>query len=134
MSGRLLLEASHLEAILRQVNEQAPLEACGLLAGKDGRVQAVLPVENVLRSPVRFRMRPEDQLKAFNWIEEHDLDLLAIYHSHPAGPPYPSMTDIEEAAYAVAYLICYPEAGTWQVRGFRIEVEKFKPIELAKIE
>ena len=38
-------------------------------------------------------------LKVFEWAEKHDQILLAIYHSHPNGPEYPSPTDLEEDYY-----------------------------------
>ncbi len=51
------------------VQAHAPLEACGLLAGKNNRVEKVLLIENQAKSRVKFRMDPKEQLKAFNWIE-----------------------------------------------------------------
>jgi len=43
----------------RYMVAQAPLEACGLLAGKMGVVDAVLPVKNAAGSAVHFRMEPD---------------------------------------------------------------------------
>lgn len=103
-----------------QVERESPLEACGLLAGREGRVQAVLPVTNRLASPSRFVMEPVEQLRAFQWIEDNDLELLGIYHSHPAGPRDLSETDIAEAAYAVVHVIWSPLGGEWQPRAFRL--------------
>lgn len=81
-----------------------PEEACGLLGGSfqtgaGVQAQVVLPVANTLHSPVRFRMDPEEQLKAFYWLDEHALDLVGIFHSHPSGPEHPSATDLTEFAY-----------------------------------
>lgn len=105
----------------RHVAAQAPLEACGLLAGKGNRVEVVLRVRNAERSPVRFRMDPQEQWEAFQWIEAHGLDLVGIFHSHPAGPETASVTDISEAAYEVAYVIWAPTQGRWAARAFWIE-------------
>ena len=73
-------------------------------------------------------MDPVEQLRAFDWMETHGLDLLGIYHSHPAGPETASATDIAEAAYPVVQIIWSRESlqmegagGTWQARGFWIE-------------
>lgn len=96
----------------------APLEACGLLAGKNDSVEKVFLISNQARSAVRFRMDPAEQLRAFNWMESNGLDLLGIFHSHPAGPATPSPTDIQEAAYPVVHLIWSRSQGNWLARGF----------------
>ena len=66
-------------------------------------------------------MDPAEQLRAFNWIESHRLDLLAIFHSHTAGPETISATDIAEATYPVVQLIWSPSNEVWRARGFWIE-------------
>jgi proteasome lid subunit RPN8/RPN11 len=82
----------------------------------------VVGIENELHSPVRYRMRAEGQLRGFRLLEEQGLDLLAIFHSHPAGPPVPSARDIAEAYYPEALtVICSPGADSWNLRGFWIE-------------
>lgn len=99
----------------------APMEACGLLAGVNDRVAKVLFVRNQAQSPVRFVMEPYEQLQAFEWIESRSLDLLGIFHSHPAGPETVSPTDIAEAAYAVVHVICARSQDRWGLRGYWIE-------------
>lgn len=103
------------------VNTHVPLEACGLLAGKNDRVEDVLLIRNQAQSPVRFVMDPYEQLNAFEWIESNELDLLGIFHSHPAGPETASPTDIAEATYEVVNIICSQANGQWKLRGFWIE-------------
>ena len=103
------------------VARQAPLEACGLLAGKNDRVEEVIFVRNRAQSPERFVMDPYEQLKAFDWLESNGLDLLGIFHSHPNGPETLSATDIAEAAYEVVHLIWSLHGKTWELRGFWIE-------------
>lgn len=109
------------EEMLRHVAGQAPLEACGLLAGRDGQVEKVLLVRNQAQSPVRFVMDPYEQLAAFEWIDAQGLELIGIFHSHPDGPMGASATDIEEAAYEVVHIIWSRLEGTWRLRGFWIE-------------
>lgn len=118
---QLILPREHVQEIVAYVSAHAPLEACGLLAGKNDRVEKVLFVRNQAQSPVRFVMDPYEQLAAFEWIDSRGLDLLAIFHSHPAGPETPSPTDIAEAAYAVVHVICSRGRDQWNVRGFWIE-------------
>lgn len=107
--------------MVTHVDSLAPLEACGLLAGKDSRVESVIGVTNQAQSPVRFVMDPIEQLHAFEWIDSQGLDLLGIYHSHPAGPETVSPTDIADSAYAVVQVILSRVEGSWRARGFWIE-------------
>ena len=60
----LKIQPVHWQSMHRHVKAQAPLEVCGLLAGKQNVVEAVLKVRNAEQSPVRFRMDPEEQLNA----------------------------------------------------------------------
>ena len=98
-------------AMCVHVKNNAPLEACGLLAGKNNSVEKVFFITNQAKSPVKFRMDPTEQLNALEWIDSNGLDLLAIFHSHPTGPEMVSATDIEEAAYPVVNIIWSPNNG-----------------------
>ena len=118
----------------RHVARRAPLEACGLLAGNDCRVEIVLPIANAVQSRVRFRMEPLVQLYAFDWIETHGLELVGIFHSHPTGPGTPSQIDFDEAAYPVAQVIWSRHGKGWQARGFWIELDQAAEILLQIIE
>jgi proteasome lid subunit RPN8/RPN11 len=121
MKRQLIISKKHWQEILEYVEQNAPFESCGLLAGKNGQVEKVILVRNQAQSAVRFVMDPYDQLKAFDWIESNQLDLLGIFHSHPAGPETASATDIAEAAYEVVHLIWSRNQDHWKVRGFWIE-------------
>jgi len=74
-------------------------------------------------------MNPYEQLKAFDWIESNGLELIGIFHSHPAGPETASVPDIAEAAYAVAHVIVSRTGANWKARGFWIQ--NGKSIEVA---
>jgi proteasome lid subunit RPN8/RPN11 len=130
MAEKLILKRSHWQAMRRQVSRHFPLEACGLLAGKDGRVETALGIPNVERSQVRYRMEPGAQWRAFQRMENAGLDLVGIYHSHPQGPDHPSETDIAENMYPAAQIILYRVEGRWQARAFRIEGGKANEIAL----
>lgn len=98
-----------------------PEEACGLIGGRDRKVDLVLPVINELHSSIRYRMDRIDQLKKHIWLEGHHLELLGIYHSHPNGPNIPSETDVTEFFYPKAVsVIWFLKDERWHVRGFRI--------------
>ena len=82
--------------MVAHVLTQPALEMCGLLSGREGVVDRVWPVPNALRSPVAYRMDGPEFAAAMIGCE---FEPLGIFHSHPAGPPVPSPTDIAEAAY-----------------------------------
>ena len=64
-------------------------------------------------------------------MEQADWELLGIFHSHPAGPPTPSPTDVAAAYYPdSAYLICSPGLVDWQMRAFEIRDGGVREIEL----
>ena len=126
----LEIPRQHWDEMLRHIDRLAPLEACGLMAGFDNRVTVTIPVPNELSSPVRFRMEPQGQLAAFEQIDAAGLALLAIFHSHPQGPPVPSPTDIAEAMYPVVNIICHRLDGVWRARGFWIESDQFEEVVL----
>jgi len=121
MIQQLFLTSAQWAEIQHHVSAQSPLEACGLLAGKNDSVEEIICVTNQAQSEVRFVMDPYEQLSAFQWMESHHLDLVGIFHSHPSGPETASPTDIAEAAYAVVHVIVSPRGTSWGARGFWIE-------------
>lgn len=126
----LTLTHEQLIQVIEHVDRQKPLEACGLLAGKDSRVEKVIGVSNQAQSPVRYVMDPVEQLKAFEWIDSNGLELLGIFHSHPSGPETVSPTDVAEAAYAVVHVILARREDAWKARGFWIEKDSFREVTL----
>ena len=78
---------------------QLPAECCGLLAGKSGRILQRYELRNELASPVAYQADPRDLFVAFREMRERELDLVAIYHSHPSSPARPSRIDLEQNYY-----------------------------------
>jgi [CysO sulfur-carrier protein]-S-L-cysteine hydrolase len=130
MTSTLELSQTLLQDLIRYVDQHLPLEACGLLAGRETRAEKMIGVLNLVQSPVRFVMDPYEQLHAFDWIDSHGLDLIGIFHSHPTGPETASATDILEAAYAVVHVIFSRTGTQWKARGFWIENGKASEVAL----
>jgi proteasome lid subunit RPN8/RPN11 len=132
----LTLSEEHCAALLAHAEAVRPNEACGLLAGWGGRACRVYPVENIHHSPTVYEMNPAQQLAAFLYMEAAGWDLIAIYHSHPAGPAEPSPTDIAQAYYPDSvYVIVSPLPGAlgapaWRVRGFKIEARQVSEVSI----
>jgi proteasome lid subunit RPN8/RPN11 len=134
MISQLTISKILLQEMLDHVTRHAPLEACGLLAGREDQVEKMIGVRNQAQSPVRFVMDPYEQLSAFDWIDSNGLDLLGIFHSHPAGPETVSATDIAEAAYEVVHVILSRTGDIWKARGFWIENGMAQEVALQIIE
>ncbi len=100
-----------------------PNEACGLLAGKEGRPVKFFPMSNQDASPVSYRLDPKEQLRVFDEIDDEGWELLAIFHTHTHSEAYPSETDRRQAFYPeAAYLVMsLSDRANPQLRGFRIE-------------
>lgn len=102
-----------LEKIIAHAFQEYPLECCGLLAGKNNNILKVYPMKNTERSSSSYFMDPEEQYQVFKEIEQENLELTAIYHSHPHTPAYPSPKDIDLAFYPDTFMIiislCQPQ-------------------------
>jgi len=134
MINKLYLREEHWNAMLADILERLSEEACGIVAGIGGTSSAVFPVTNVLHSPVRYLMDPEEQLAVFNQIEDQDWQLLAIYHSHLQGLERPSPTDVNEAYYPeLVNLIWSNTIGEWNCRGFSIQKGQVASIPVVRL-
>lgn len=133
-SKTLWLTDTQLETMVTEATTYAPEEVCGLLAGKHGHTLEVILTTNLLHSPVRFRMDPQEQFQAFQIIEQRGWDLLAIFHSHPHGPATPSPTDIKESYYPdVVTLILSREGDEWVCRGFNISNNEVEEVSICQV-
>jgi len=82
----------------------------------------VFPVRNAAASPLRYEMDPKDQLAVFEALDDAELDVGAIYHSHTRSDPLPSQTDINLAFYpdALYVIVGVKDPGHDDVRTWRI--------------
>jgi proteasome lid subunit RPN8/RPN11 len=112
------------QRMVAHAQEEAPNEACGLVAFRDGVAERYLPGENALASPYRFELRPRDPTDFF--LEDEGYEL-AVFHSHPETAPRPSRTDIaniglwEGRPYLILGLATGDLAG-WRIRDGGVEV------------
>lgn len=118
----LILTRALLDEMVGYVDGLWPEEACGLLAGQDGRATRLYPVENIFHSPVAYEMDPLAQIRAMLDMEAGGAELLAIFHSHPHGPARPSQTDVAQAYYpdAFQFIISLADRQHPSVRAFTI--------------
>jgi proteasome lid subunit RPN8/RPN11 len=79
-------------ALEEHAEAEAPNEACGLVALRDGVAERYIPCVNVAASPYRFDLRVPDPELIFE-LEEEGREL-AVFHSHPTDSASPSRTDL----------------------------------------
>jgi proteasome lid subunit RPN8/RPN11 len=109
--------------LVEHARDEAPNEACGLIAFRDGVAERYLPGENTLQSPYRFELRPRDPNDFF--LEDEGYEL-AVFHSHPETAPRPSQTDVaniglwEGRPYLILGLASGKLAG-WRIQDGRVE-------------
>jgi proteasome lid subunit RPN8/RPN11 len=133
VTDHLELPAALRDAIVSHARAEVPKEACGLVAGRDGRATRVIRCVNVHPAAVtRYTIDPREQLRAFRDMEANGEDLVAIYHSHPATQAYPSPTDRAESHYpeAIYVLVSLRDAAP-DVRAFRIRDGWVREVDLA---
>lgn len=94
----MILTRRQLDQLIAQARRDAPHETCGMIGGKDGRALKIYPIKNVAANKViHYLMDGADQIAAMQDMDEQGYDILAIYHSHPVSPAYPSPTDRRDA-------------------------------------
>jgi [CysO sulfur-carrier protein]-S-L-cysteine hydrolase len=111
--------------------EDAPNECCGMIASRDGEAVELYRAVNAAASPLRYEIDGAEQYRIQMQIDDADLDLGAIYHSHTRSEPYPSQTDINLAFYPDAlYLIVGVAGEPPEVRAFTIREGRVSEDEL----
>ena len=71
-----------------------PREACGLLLGEQARISSARLCANVHPDPERhFEIDPRALIAAHRAAREGGPEIIGYFHSHPMGPPEPSVTD-----------------------------------------
>jgi len=121
-----LPEKIYLE-MLKEAERQEPLEACGLLAGKDMRVRKFYHLTNIEQSAVHFTMDPAEQFQALKDARHHGWEIIAVWHSHPATPPRLSEEDQKLAFMPdISYVVLSLAKGSRaKIRSFRLQQNEF---------
>ncbi len=102
----LRIQRSVVRDILGHGKREAPLEACGYLAEKDGIIIRHYELTNMEGSEKYFSMDPVEQFAAVRSMRAAGYKLRAAYHSHPKTPARPSREDVRLAYDAdLSYVI-----------------------------
>ena len=124
--NELRIKKHDLASILRQGKEEAPLESCGLMLGRRDEASCfcdhILPAKNVDRSPNSFTIAPEELLEGYRHADSVGMELVGIYHSHPAQPA-PSQVDIGFMKWSAPVWLIVSSLN-WKYAAFRLDGER----------
>ena len=91
------LKKSDYDIIVEHAKKEAPIEACGLIAGElDGEdriIKKVYILTNTDHAEEHFTLDPKEQLAAVKDMRAEGLIPLGNWHSHPVSPSRPSDED-----------------------------------------
>ncbi|MDP8217839.1 MAG: M67 family metallopeptidase [Candidatus Theseobacter exili] len=118
------------DLILKEGRDYAPFESCGYFAGKEGVVAKRYALRNIDESSDHYSMDPAEQFAVIKQVRAEGLDIIAVYHTHPETPPWPSEEDIR-LAYdpSIIYVIASLMNDECKIKSFSIKegvVEKIK--------
>jgi proteasome lid subunit RPN8/RPN11 len=143
VAERLIFPDALRQELVAHAQEGNPDEVCGMLAGRDGRVERVFRVRNTAdevtaesgvfrdrasavaapgRRAVHYYMDPRDQLRVYNEIDDLGLDLIGYYHSHTHTEARPSPTDVRLATDLGSFYVlvgltdkAHPPVRAWRI-------------------
>ncbi|MHC4783161.1 MAG: M67 family metallopeptidase [Planctomycetota bacterium] len=117
------------EQILQQAINEKPVESCGILAGRNGRVKKFYPMTNSDQSRYHYMMVPQEQFRVAKDIRLSGLKMLAVYHSHPETPARLSNEDVRLALTPnVVYVIVSLQNKEPVIKGFLINDHNIKQV------
>jgi proteasome lid subunit RPN8/RPN11 len=117
----LRIDKRIVDNIVLHAGRELPIEACGYLAGKGGTVTAHYEMTNADASVEHFSFNVQEQFAVLMDVRSKKMEILAVYHSHPATPARPSGEDIALAHDpGVSYVIISLAGSREDIRSFRI--------------
>src|SRR5947209_16569896 len=121
MHDFLRISCAVFDRLLAEARANPEIECCGLLAGRDAVISAVLPAKNALQSAISYEIAPEELFALFRRMRAKGLEHLGIYHSHPKGDNATSTLDLEHSFYPdEAYLLfSQNEVASGPIREYR---------------
>ena len=123
------LKKSDYDRIVEHAKKEAPIEACGLIAGEisgeDRIIKKVYILTNTDHAEEHFTLDPKEQLAAVKDMRAEGLLPLGNWHSHPVSPSRPSDEDKRLAFDSSAnYLILSLMDDEPVLNSFHIEGDK----------
>src|SRR5438105_515683 len=99
-TAQLIIPNADLDQIIDHARSEYPYEACGLIGGQNGQAEAITPVPNASLSPQSsFEMERQAMVDTIIAFQRAGLEVIGIYHSHPASAAIPSDSDVAQATW-----------------------------------
>lgn len=99
LQDTLILSEKQREQLQSHAVKSEPNESCALLFGKrDDKkmtIQEIFLTKNADVSQTRFTIPNDELILGYKTAEEHGLEMVGVFHSHPASEAVPSQTDKE---------------------------------------
>ena len=134
-SFELSIPESIQEELFAHAKGLAPVESCGYLAGTGTAITEFYPMTNTDNSPEHFSFDPKEQFKVVKDARSKNIELLAVYHSHPASPARLSEEDIKLFNDPnPVYLIVSLADTTPDLKGFKVIKPTENEIEIYKVQ
>jgi proteasome lid subunit RPN8/RPN11 len=130
----LKIQLHVLAGITGHARDAAPLECCGLLAGKNDLIDEYIRTDNVRASEVEYQVDPVEHIAAMKSLRVRGRVILGAYHSHPRTPAVPSATDLAEAHDAtLLYVIVSLRDERPDIRAYRLQGGTFVEFTFATV-
>ncbi len=137
----MVIPRAMLEDLVAHAREEYDAECCGVIAYADGddderRAIRVRRARNIHATHLRFEIGAQELLRIYTDFEDAGWKIGAIYHSHTRTEPYPSQTDINNAARwgDAEWLIVGLASGDPEVRNYTITNGEVREAELEIVE
>lgn len=108
----IIIDTQARAALLNDAIAAFPDECCGFLFGREDEngLRAITEIQVVNNAKEgdkrrRFAIAPLDYIRAEEYADENQLQLLGVYHSHPNHPAIPSEHDRVAAQPWFSYII-----------------------------
>jgi len=122
----VVVPAGIVAELAEHARADAPNEARGLVAFREGVAERYVSGRNAAASPYRFELDIDPE----SWFLEDEGYELAVFHSHLSSAPRPSRTDVENIGLWTGrpYLIYTLRTG--ELAGWRIANGAIEPLSL----
>ena len=123
-----------LDEIVAQARAEAPNECCGIVGSRDGRAVRLFKARNARASPLAYDIDGRDLQRIYDEIDNDDLQVGVIYHSHTRTDPVPSPTDVNLASPflpdAVYLIVGVKDPDREDLRAWKIRDGQYSEVEL----
>ena len=90
----VVLSCEQLDELAHLAKDSLPNESCAFLLGRGEAeviVDEIFQMDNADQSMISFSIEPQELLRAYQLAEKKKLQIVGIFHSHPAEPVPSSM-------------------------------------------